>query len=468
MSTRQADLSLTYAIATFATRPREDSDSDRHADAVAIAILDTVGVAVAGGGSDAARIVTDWATSLPSIGDSPVWGKGIYVSAPDAALVNGTAAHALDWDDASPSMPMHPSAVLVPALLAQASWGGMSGAALTRAYTAGAAIFRAVSEALPVDTSVDLGWHNTATSGRIAAAAALANLTSADADTTAHALGLVASTASGSVSNFGTMTKPLHAGLAARDALMAVSLARGGFTANSTQLEHPHGFFAMYGQVDVDRLAEIPARLEYWQENWPEDWSIKRYPCCYGTHHAADAALDIRSAFHPDEVMRIDVSIYGPDLTILTKHKPATGLEAKFSLEYVVAVALIRGAVTMADFETDTVLDPSTSTLMDRIHVTGDPVATTRFADVRVALRDGRVLSTRTDVTRGASRNPMTQSEIREKFAGACRSAGWSEQAAHRVADELLSVTGRSTSVQQLLSVLGEPHSRVVSKNAPK
>lgn len=465
MSTGETDLSLTSAIATFATRPRRESESSRHADAVAIAIVDTVGVAIAGGRSDAVRILTDWVTTLPSVGDAPLWGSGVRVSAPDAALVNGTAAHALDWDDASPSMPIHPSAVLVPALLSQTSERDVSGSALVRAYNVGAAVFRAVSEALPVDTSVDLGWHNTATSGRIAAVAALANLTSADPATTAHALGSVASMASGSVGNFGTMTKPLHAGLAARDALTALSLAGRGFTANVTQLEHPHGFFAMYGRSDVTRLEQIPARLEYWQDNWTGDWSIKRYPCCYGTHHAVDAVLDIRHAFRPEDVERIDVSIYGPDLTILAKRKPATGLEAKFSLEYVVAVALLRGAVTAADFEDDAVLDPSVSTLMNRIRLVGDPAATARFADLTVTLRDGRAIDIRTEITRGDARNPMTGNEIREKFDGACRSAGLQDRAAHRVADALFSVTERS-SVQPIVSLLGELHVCIASKAA--
>lgn len=445
--------SPTAAIADFATRPRSGAEVARHADAVAAALLDTVGVAIAGHQTETARILTEWVLETPTTGDVQVWGDGRRLTALDAALVNGTAAHALDWDDASPSMPMHPSAVLIPVLLAQAGTTDVSGQALVEAYVVGAAVFRAASEALPVNTSVDRGWHNTATSGRVAAVAALANLTRSSSDVTAQALGMVASMSSGSISNFGTMTKPLHAGLAARDALMAMSLAVRGFTANAAQLEHAHGFFAMHGDAQPERLALIEPRLEHWAEHWASDWSIKRYPCCYGTHHAADAALDVRDKVDLDEIARVDVSIYAPDMTILTKGRPTTGLAAKFSVEHVVAVALARGAVTLDDFEQPTVLDPVIDELREKVHCVGDPQAATRFADLRITLTHGDVVTHRVDITRGDARNPMTLDELRAKFVGACASAGWSPSRAGRVADLLLA-TPASPSVARVASEL--------------
>lgn len=445
----------TAAIAAFATRQRARSAPSPNEAAVAAALLDTVGVAIAGQQTETARLLTEWVAGSGSSGSVLVWGTGLRVSALDAALVNGTASHALDWDDASPSMPMHPSAVLIPALLAESATTEVSGAALTEAYDVGAAVFRAVSEALPVNTSVDRGWHNTATSGRVAAVAALARLTGATAERTQQALGLVASTSSGSVSNFGTMTKPLHAGLAARDALMATALAARGFTANPAQLEHEQGFFAMHGDRAPERLAEIPARLEHWATHWTSDWSIKRYPCCYGTHHAADAALAIRDSFEPDDVVRVDVSIYDPDMTILTKGRPTTGLQAKFSVEHVVAVALARGAVTLDDFELPAVLDADIDALRERIHCVGDPDSPARFAELRVTLRDGRVVDHRVDVTRGDARNPMRPDELRAKFVGACASAGWTDSRAHRAADLLLAAT-TGASLSELGPALGD------------
>lgn len=443
---------VTRAISAFATRPRDDVPDGA---AVATAVLDTVGVAIAGQRTEASRIAAEWVASIGSAGDVPVWGSAARVPTLDAALLNGTAAHALDWDDVSPAMPIHPSAVLVPALLAQASLAEVTGSALVHAYNVGAAVFRAVSEALPVNASVRRGWHNTATSGRIAATAALATLTRADAGTTTHALGLAASMSGGSVGNFGTMTKPLHAGLAARDALTALGLASRGFTANPRQLEDPAGFFAMYGDPDATALAAIGDRLDHWERNWPRDWSIKRHPCCYGTHHAADAALEIRGSLDLNDVQAIDVSIYEPDVGILTKGKPVTGLEAKFSLEYVVAAALVRGALTLPDFEAGALADPAVDALMDKVRWAGDPAEPARFADLRVTLTGGRERRVRTDITRGDSRCPMTDGEVRDKFAGACRSAGWSRERADRAADRLTDLT-RSGTVADLHAVLAD------------
>ncbi|UDY24595.1 MmgE/PrpD family protein [Nocardioides sp. Kera G14] len=458
-ATRATVPATTAAIAGFATRRRTATEASLNTDAVAITVLDTLGVAIAGSTTEAARVIAAWAADIPSVGAAPVWGTGTRAAPADAALVNGTASHALDWDDASPSVPMHPGAVLVPALLAQAVTTEVTGAQLVEAYHVGAAVFRAVSEALPVNASVARGWHNTATSGRLATAAALANLTRLDTVATEHALGLVASMSSGSVTNFGTMTKPLHAGLAARDGVVAVSLAARGFTADRTQLEDVHGFFAQYGERRPDLLAALPDRLEHWYDAWPTDWSIKRYPCCYGTHHAADAALDLRDRLDVADIERIDVSMYAADFGILTVGRPTTGLEAKFSLEYVVAVALLRGAVTLADFEDAAIPDPAVEALRARIHVVPDEDEPARFASLRVTLRNGRVLHTRTDLTRGDARNPMTHDEVRAKFVGACRSAGWPEESATDAADQLLALASHA-SVSQMVARLGDPTPR--------
>lgn len=444
----------TAAIAAFASRRREGVVN---AEPTAIAVLDTLGVAVAGSVTEGPRVLTDWVTALPSVGATPLWGSGRQVAAPDAALVNGTAAHALDWDDAAPSMPIHQSTVLVPALLAQAAVTDVSGAALVEAFNVGASVFHAVSEALPVNASVARGWHNTATSGRLAAVAALANLTGLDTSATAHALGIAASMASGSTANFGTMTKPLHAGLAARDGLVAVSLAARGFTADATQLEGRSGFFAMYGEPSAERLAGIPDRLEHWYDAWATDWSIKRHPCCYGTHHAADAALELRDAVKAEEVERVDVAIYGPDLGILTVGRPTTGLEAKFSVEYVVAVALLRGEVTLADFEPDAVADPEVEALRTRVHITGQADAPSRFADMSITRRDGSVVRTRVDLTVGDVRRPMTADDVRAKFVGACASAGWDSDRAARAADALLSLPARAGVAALVAGIFTDP-----------
>jgi len=452
---RRAPLPLTRAIAEFASRPR-DPDSVPDGAAVATTILDTVGVAIAGRDSDSARIVAEWVASTSSPGPVAVWGSSTGASAADAALVNGTAGHALDWDDASPVFPMHPGTVLVPALLAQAASTKVSGPELAHAYNVGSAVFRAVAEALPVNASMRRGWHTTATVGRLATVAALASLTGATARTTAHALGAAASMASGSISNFGTMTKPLHAGLAARDGLIALGLAARGLTANTNQLEDPEGFFAMFGDPTSETLAALPARLEHWERHWQEDWLIKRHPCCYGTHHVADAALQVRGSFAVDEVERIEALIYQPDVRLMTIGRPTTGLEAKFSVEYVIAAALVRGELPLEAFETEALADPVVDALLDKISYAGAPDEPSRFAELVVRLRNGRQIDVRVDITRGDARLPLTAEEARAKFVSACASGGWPSSYAQAAADVILAVPG-AEALDELEAVLAGP-----------
>lgn len=451
----QRPVPLTRAIAEFATRRRSATQAP-NAAAAATATLDTVGVAVAGRGTDTARLVDEWAAQSRSVGGAVVWGAGRRTSPADAALVNGTAGHALDWDDAAPVLPLHPSTVLVPALLAHPAAAQASGVALTHAFNVGNAVFRAVAEALPVNASLGRGWHTTSTVGRIATVAALGALTGADAGTAAHALGVVASMSGGSVSNFGTMTKPLHAGLAARDGLMAHGLAERGFTANTGQLEHPKGFFALFGDASPEDLAALPDRLDMWETGWPTEWLIKRHPACYGTHHVADAALEARGSFALEDLERIDALIYDHDVQQLIKGRPTTGLEGKFSVEYVIAAALVRGALPLEAFTDEAVKDPRIGALLDRIHYTGDPAEPTRFAKLSIKLKDGRALDVRVDITRGDSRLPLSPEEARAKFVGACASGGWPEEYADAAADALLAFPD-ATSLGHLDDLLAGP-----------
>lgn len=415
--------------------------------ATVTALIDTVAVAVAGCAADAAKTVTQWLDEEERTpGPAAVWGAGEFRSPASAALVNGTAAHALDWDDAVPSMAMHPAAVLFPALLAQAArWPGASGAELLAAYDTGNAVLRAVTELAPDAVHYGRGWHTTATVGRLAATAAAARLARLDETRTRHALGIAASCAAGSIANFGTMTKPLHAGLAARDAVAAVALAGRGCTSNEEQLEHPKGFFAQYGSASAadegfgEKLAE---RLEHWGAHWPEDWAIKRYPSCYGTHRSIDAARWLRAEAGfppPEEIEAVRVSVHAGGLRPLIGHLPRTGLEGKFSMPYTVAVTLLRGTVRLADFTDDaldgTLADPAAAALMTRVAVTEVPGL--RGAEVELTLRGGRRVARRAEVTRGDSRDPLTPSELDDKAREALNAAGWTADEADTLAGGL-------------------------------
>jgi 2-methylcitrate dehydratase PrpD len=413
-------MGATQDLADFAVRRREQPSPT--ADAVARVLADTVAVAVAGVREQACRILLDWVASEQTTGKTQVWGHDLALAPSQAALVNGTAAHALDWDDAVPSMPMHPGAVLLPAIVAQLSEAPATGADLVHAYDIGSAVLRAVSEALPIDVHYGRGWHNTSTTGRLAAVAALAYLARLDEEQTRRALGIVSSAVAGSLANFGTMTKPLHAGEAARDAVMAVALAQRGFTAHPHQLEAPKGFFALYG--DPADLTALPVRLAHWEHAWVEDWALKRHPSCFATHRAVDAALSLEA--DPARIAAVTVSVPAPSTSPLLLDPPQTGLAGKFSLDYTVARALATGPPTLADFTDEAVHDPAVRRLMDGLTLERrDPAGPGAHTRVEITLADGTVRRAETEVTYGDASNPLTDDDLAAKFTAALDFAGW-------------------------------------------
>lgn len=433
----------TEALAAFACTPRAGCEPDARAEAVGRALVDTVGCALAASDSEPVRLLDRWCAGEAGSGPATGWASGRRLPTAQAALLNGTAAHALDWDDVSPAATMHPSTVLLPALLAVAETHRIGGPALVRAYQTGAAAFRALTHALPGRTHYQRGWHTTATVGRLAAASALVRLTELDQNRARHAFGLVASMAAGSLANFGTMTKPLHAGLAARDAVMAVALAADGFTANPEQLEAPDGFFAVYGEP-AHHQGSLADGLEHWRDAWPTDWATKRYPCCYATHRAVDAALALRCRLAGSSPERVEVAVEPDGLRPLRRRRPATGTEAKFSMAYAVATALHRGVPLLSHFDDEAVRDEHVQRLMAAVVVTErdaapgwDTAGAAGHATVTAFGRDGRGGTVRVTHTRGDARNPLTDGELDAKFADCCRASGLSPAGVARVAGAL-------------------------------
>jgi 2-methylcitrate dehydratase PrpD len=433
----------TAELAAFAcsSAPAEQ----RHPD-LARVLLDTVGCAVAGKGSPPEALLRRWCMRERTTGRSTVWTTGEQVSASQAALLNGTAGHALDWDDVSPGSVLHPSTVLLPALVAQAEELGEGGPALAEAYDVGAAVFRAVTQALPRLEHYRRGWHTTSTVGRLAAVAALANLRGLDEGSTRNALGLAGSLAAGSLANFGTMTKPLHAGVAARDAVMAVGLAADGFTANSGQLEAAGGFFALYGAPTTDTLSRLAADLRHWRTEWPADLALKRYPACYATHRAVDAALSLRAALAGRTPERIEVVVEPGGLRPLLARHPATATEAKFSMAYAVSVALVHGEFRLKHFDAAALDDERVRSSMAKVTAReseipplGDPAYGDGYAVLTLAL-PGSDVSDRVDHTYGDSCNPLSDADLDAKFADCCEAAGLHPAATRRLARTLRSL----------------------------
>lgn len=444
-------------------------DRDRRPDPATRAalrglVVDTVGVAVAGLTTPAATLLRDWVEEQTPTGAAApadtavVWGTTSRLGTADAALVNGTAAHALDWDDAAPSMAMHPAAVLLPTLFALAAHRPVTGAELDAAYSVGSAVFRAVSEILPHSVHYGRGWHNTSTTGRLAATAAACRLLDLDSNTTAHALGIAASQAAGSLANFGTMTKPMHAGLASRDAVMAVGLAARGFTANPAQLEARGGFLDLFGDHDPERTATLGERLEHWVTCWVDDYAIKAYPSCFATQRAIDAGISLREELGADveRISRVEVTLEHGGTRPLRDTKPRNGLEAKFSLEYTLAVALLTGNVLLHDFTDEALQRPGVAELMARIELTERPPAEEPgHTIVRLHTEDGQLLVRDVHHARGEPCRPLSPAELAAKFhqcvGSGLATESWFEEL-HAVPD--------STEPRDLQSLLAGPRAR--------
>lgn len=384
------------------------------------AFLDTLGVALAGSREDGPQTVAGWVREQAGREEATVLGQGFRAPASEAALVNGVAAHALDYDDVSTPMRGHPSVPLLPALLALGEKLGAGGRDVLTAYVVGyemqAKLGRAIGEA-----HYALGWHATSTFGALGAAAGCARLLRLDAGRAGMALGIAASLADGLQQNFGSMTKPLHAGWAARNGLVASQLAERGFTADRRAIEGPSGFLRAMGggaEPDLSSFDSLGAPFEVVSSGI----GVKLYPCCYALHRALDAVLELRERHEisADQVSRIDVEVSRGGLRPLRKEPPVTGLEGKFSLEYCLAAALVDGRLSLATFTDEAVRRPELLELMAAVSATesDEPseVPISGYADVRISLVDGSERRFRVDTAGGDPQRPVGWEELVAKF----------------------------------------------------
>ncbi|HST37542.1 MAG TPA: MmgE/PrpD family protein [Allosphingosinicella sp.] len=396
------------------------------------AFIDIVGVAIPGAAEPVTRkvfnAVAQWGT-----GPATAIGLGASLPAPWAALVNGTAAHALDFDDNFDPAKAHATAVLAPAILALAEQKGASGRACLDAYIAGLQILGRVGQGVN-PAHRNRGWHATATIGAIGAAAACARLLGLEAREAAHAVSLATSMAAGFMSQFGTMAKPLHAGLAAKSGILAASLARLGVDAGLATLDGPTGINRLMVGPDYEALRDNLAHVEHGQNLRFETervgepllilssgLKLKRFPNCGSAHRAMDglAALIDAHGFSADEVAAIHVRAPVTHLNNLMYTDPKDALQAKFSLEYGLACLAVTGNCTLADFTDEAAMRPAIRALYPRIHRHPVDKAEGEFpTEVEVVLNDGRAFETAMPWPAGSLAVPFTEAQLWAKFDG--------------------------------------------------
>jgi 2-methylcitrate dehydratase PrpD len=443
-------------FAAFAARGTMPPDARRRA---AAAVLDTVGVMLAGASEPAARSVQ--AVVAEEGGEAcRVLGTALRASASNAALANGTAAHALDYDDMCFVSLAHPSAPLVAAALAAAEMAGASGAALLDGYVAGFELEGRVGRAMN-PRHYERGWHCTATIGSVGAAAAASRILGLDAKTTAHALAIAASEASGLKENFGTMVKPLHAGLAARNGVLAARLAGSGLTASGQALDGPQGFLAAMDS-EQRSLESVSADLGTRWEILDTGITVKLYPSCAGTHPTLDALLELRriERFEGADVASIEVVVDSITPTVLIYERPASGLEAKFSMPFCAAAAVLDGRVSIDTFDSSRLHDPAIAALMPHVTMRADTALDGQAppltqARIRVRLNDGRELSAAANGARGYPEHPASEEELAGKFLACAERQVSRERAVEAL--ELLSAIERLDNVRSLAGILAVP-----------
>jgi 2-methylcitrate dehydratase PrpD len=410
---------FTVALARFVAGFRFEDLPQRAVLAARTGFADCIGVMVAGGYEAAPCHIAKCVPTVNAGYSAPQIPGGRALSAGDAALVNGTAAHVLDYDDVA--INGHPSAVLVPAILAS-GWQEASGADAIAAYVAGYEVWACLAS-LETSHLHERGFHPTAIYGAVAAAAACARLAGLDQERTAHSMAIAASMASGLVGNFGTMTKALHIGRAAQSGVLAATLARGGFTGAIDVLEHVSGFMRAHHQTGLHppSTAELPGRHLRIEETGV---NVKRYPTCYATHRAIDAILGIAATqpVEPTEVAELRVETGATQMVMLRNSEPKTALEAKFSMQFALACALSEGKVGLAELDDALVCRPDIIDLMRKVSIT-----TTRetMDDLPFAPQDrlavvfvgGRIVhSPPIAHAKGSWRSPMSDEEFWVKF----------------------------------------------------
>ena len=404
------------------------------------AFIDIVGVTLRGAVEEAPRrvlaAVTDWGK-----GTSSAIGMSVRLSPPLAALVNGTSAHALDFDDNFDPGKAHATAVLAPAILALAEPKSASGRQCLDAYIAGLQILGRVGQGLnPVHRH--RGWHATATVGAIGAAAACARLLRLDAPQAACALSIATSMAGGFMAQFGTMTKPIHAGLAAQAGVIAAGLAGNGVDAGLNTIHGPTGMTGLMVGPDYDRFAEL--RFETGNVGDPllildPGLKVKRFPNCASAHRAMDVVLSLKyhHGFAAGDLERVNVHAPRAHLNNLMYVDPKDPLQAKFSLEFALALVLVEEDCRLSHFTDETVGREDLRALYPRIHRAPiDKAEGGVRTEVEVILKDGRAFTAAVSHAVGSPALPFTAEDVWAKFDG-CVAGVLAPDRARRVKDAL-------------------------------
>ncbi|MBI4287868.1 MAG: MmgE/PrpD family protein [Chloroflexi bacterium] len=390
--------------------------------------LDCLAAAMAGCAEPGSRAITSYVKRLGGPPQASVFGSGLRTSAPDAALANGSIAHALDYDDGGMKVG-HPSVMVLPAVLSLGEHLGAPGRETLAAYILGLEVQGKI--ALNTDFKLmDSGLNSQSWYGSVGAAAACARLLRLDEARTRMALGIAANLACGLSANQGSMAGPMGAGNACRNGVVAALLAQEGFTASPDVIEAKNGFchtLAGPSRYDVERMAVGLGNPFYIIS---PGVGLKKYPSCYHTHRALDAMFQLMEehSLSNEDIAEVEVGASERALRVLAFPEPATPYQAKFSMPHCVAAAMVDHMVTLDTFTLQKLEDPRIVEARKKVHISfpnipiwpglADVGPETKFVGNPVTIRtkNGRSYSARVDILRGDPALPLTDDELLAKY----------------------------------------------------
>jgi len=420
-------MDITGRVANFIVSLGYDEMPDEVISKAKLAMLDCTGVTLAGSTDQASKITGGLVKLFLGQPMATVIGQGFRASIPDAAFVNGTTAHVLDYDDgATLSIPLHPSAPVLPAVMSLGESRKESGKRMIESYVTGYEVEAKLAEAMTTG-HYEKGWHTTGTLGTLGAAAAACKILSLGVEETRTALGIAASMVGGLRENFGTMTKPLHAGNAARNGTVAALLAERGYTASRKILDGESGFLGVYGPNGFRIRHEYIETLGRPFSIISPGLSLKPYPSCRATHSSIDGIIRLlkQNPLSPGEVETIECGISPLSDSVLIYSDPHTGNEGKFSLEYCVTRAFWEKEVNLGDFTDEKVTDPDTQKFMKKVK--RYPLSEEerphhhRSAKIKIIAKNGSSYFCSIDEPKGSPTDPMSDEEVRRKFMDCSR-----------------------------------------------
>jgi 2-methylcitrate dehydratase PrpD len=415
-------MSITENLARFIVDTEYGDIPEKAKTKAKLCMLDCFGALLAGSVEPISKPVKRYVERVGCKEEATVIGLKARTSVPQAAFANGVFGHVLDYDDTNQIFVGHATVVILPTLLALGEAMALNGEDMITAYMVGTEVQWKLGDALVTSGNhYGKGWHSTGTIGSFGAAAAAGKLLGLDEEKMTNALGIAASEAAGFQEQFGTHCKSFHAGRANENGVTAALLASEGFTSSRTALEGKLGYLRVSAdRYDANKINNFGDPWGILEPTVARGINLKKYPVCGGGVGSVEGILSLVNEYDlkPDEVELIECHLRPKYSELLMYHDPKTGLEAKFSMEYWMARALLDRELGLQQFTDEKVLDQKSRELVKRVKLIPDQEMERPSSKVRIVVRtrDNRLLEKLYFPPKGTPENPMTEEELKDKY----------------------------------------------------